>query len=74
MFCTRIIREETIDNDNKRFDLLKWIRSRKSQRLDHILRMGTGRKVRKAVSEILKAPPPVDMMDSKNRLRTQGVS
>ena len=51
--------------DGKRFDLVKWIRTRRLQWLGHILRMGTEHKIKQTVFEMFRSPKPGDMlMDS----------
>ena len=56
----RTIREEAIEG--KTFDLVKWIRARKLQWLGHILRMGTERKIKRAIYVMFKDPQPGDML------------
>ena len=56
----RGIRDEAIDG--KSFDLVKWIRARKIQWLDHILRMGTERKIKQTVYVMYKNPQQGDIL------------
>ena len=56
----RDIRDEV--TDGKSFDLVKWIRVRKLQWLDHILRMNTDRKIKQTVYIMHKKPRQGDVL------------
>ena len=48
--------------DDRTFDLVRWIRARRLQWLGHILRMGSERSLKRAVFVMFKSPKEGDLM------------
>ena len=53
--------QETSEDD-RTFDLVRWIRARRLQWLGHILRMGSERSLKRAVFVMFKSPREGDLM------------